>query len=82
MKTGNQLSSRDDMWCTKLSSSGGTEIDAPLDLRRRESLEFPKGRQATVVYDVERGIAREPKQRKWASSRVDLGYTKNFAFLS
>ena len=33
-KTGNQLSSRDDMWCTKLSSSCGTEIDAPLDLRR------------------------------------------------
>ena len=32
--TGNQLSSREDMRCTKLSSSCCTEIDVPLDLRR------------------------------------------------
>ena len=33
-KTGNQLSSRDDMGFTELSSSYCTEIDAPLDLIR------------------------------------------------
>ena len=33
-KAGNQLSSRDDMGCTELSSSCCTEIDVPLDLRR------------------------------------------------
>ena len=33
-KTGNQLSSQEDMCCTKLSSSCCTEIDVPLDLRR------------------------------------------------
>ena len=26
------------------------------------------------MYDVERGMAMEPIQGKWASSRVDLGY--------
>ena len=31
-----------------------------------------------VVYDVERGMAIQPMQGKWASSRVDLGYTKLF----
>ena len=34
LKTGNQLSSRDDMGCTELSSSCCSEIDVPLDLRR------------------------------------------------
>ena len=34
LKTGNQLSSLDDMECTVLSSSCCTEIDVPLDLRR------------------------------------------------
>ena len=33
-KTGNQLSSRDDMACMELSSSCSTETDVPLDLRR------------------------------------------------
>ena len=33
-KTGNQLSSRDDMGCTEFSSSCSAEIDVPLDLRR------------------------------------------------
>ena len=32
-KTGNQLSSQDDMGRTKISSSYGTEVDIPLDLR-------------------------------------------------
>ena len=31
-----------------------------------------------VLYDVEHGIAMEPMKGKWASSRVDLGYTKLF----
>ena len=31
-----------------------------------------------VVYGVECGMAMEPKQGKWASSRVDLGYTEVF----
>ena len=29
-----------------------------------------------VLYDVERGTAMEPMQGKWASYRVDLGYTE------
>ena len=31
------------------------------------------------MYDVERGISMEPMQGKWASSRVDLGYTELFS---
>ena len=34
LKKGNQLSSRDDMWCTELSLSLCAEIGVPLDLRR------------------------------------------------
>ena len=30
------------------------------------------------MYDVEHGMSLEPMQGKWASSRVDLGYTKVF----
>ena len=30
------------------------------------------------MYDVERGMAMEPIQGKWASSPVDLGYTELF----
>ena len=48
-KTGNQLSSSDDMLCMELSSSCCTEIDVSLDLKRvsQESLEFPKECQET-----------------------------------
>ena len=31
-----------------------------------------------VLYAVEHGIAMEPMKGKWASSRVDLGYTELF----
>ena len=31
-----------------------------------------------VLYSVEHGIAMEPMKWKWASSRVDLGYTELF----
>ena len=31
-----------------------------------------------VLYDVEHGIAMEPMNGKWASSRVDMGYTELF----
>ena len=31
-----------------------------------------------VVYDVECGMPMETMQRKWASSRIDLGYTEIF----
>ena len=30
------------------------------------------------MYDVELGMAMEPIQGKWASSRVDLGYSELF----
>ena len=39
---------------------------------------FLKEVKPLVVYDVERGMAMEPIQGKWASSRVDLGYTELF----
>ena len=31
-----------------------------------------------VLYSVEQGIVMEPMKGKWASSRVDLGYTELF----
>ena len=34
---------------------------------------FLKEVKPLVVYDVERGMAMEPVQGKWASSPVDLG---------
>ena len=48
-KPGNQLSSSDDLRGMALSSSCCAEIGVPLDLRwcLRESLELPKGSQAT-----------------------------------
>ena len=39
---------------------------------------FPKGTQATSLYDVEHGIAVVPMKGKYSSSRVDLGYTELF----
>ena len=39
---------------------------------------FVKEVKPLVLYDVEHGIAMEPKKGKWASSRVDLGYTELF----
>ena len=33
-----------------------------------------------VLYAVEHGIAMEPMKEKWASCRVDLGYTELFCF--
>ena len=39
---------------------------------------FLKEVKPLVLYSVEHGIAIEPKKGKWASSRVDLGYTELF----
>ena len=39
---------------------------------------FLKEFNPLVVYDVEHSIAMEPMKWKWASSRVDLGYTELF----
>ena len=39
---------------------------------------FLKEVKPLVLYDVELGIAMEPMKGKWASSRVDLWYTKLF----
>ena len=41
---------------------------------------FLKEVKPLFVYDVERGMAMEPMQGKWASSRVDLWYTQIFCF--
>ena len=47
-KPGNQLSSRDELGYTELSSSCCAELGVPLDFGpcSRESLELPKGSQA------------------------------------
>ena len=37
---------------------------------------FLKEVKALVLYDVEHGIVMEPMKGKWASSRVDFGYTE------
>ena len=69
LKTGNQLSSPDDMRCTQLSSRLFTEIDVLLDLRwgvSRNLWIFVKDVKS-LVYDVERGMAMEPMQGKCAS---------------
>ena len=39
---------------------------------------FLRELKALVLYDVKNGIAIEPMKGKWASSRVDLGYTELF----
>ena len=39
---------------------------------------FLKEVKALVLYDVEHGIVMEPMKGKWASSRVDLGYSEIF----
>ena len=39
---------------------------------------FLKEIKPLALYDVEHGIAMEPMKGKWASSRVDLGYTELF----
>ena len=39
---------------------------------------FLKEVKPLVLYDVEHGIAMEPMKGKWASSAVDLGFTKLF----
>ena len=39
---------------------------------------FLKEVKPLVLYFVEHGIAKEPMKGKWASSRVDLGYTELF----
>ena len=37
---------------------------------------FLKDVKPLVVHDVERGMAMQPMQGKWVSSRVGLGYTE------
>ena len=70
----------DDMGCMELSSSCCTEIN----IHRLETgvagnlCSFLKEVKPFVLYDVEHGIAMEPRKGKWASSRVDLGYTELF----
>ena len=39
---------------------------------------FLKEVKPLVLSDVEQGITMEPMKGKWASSRVDLGYTELF----
>ena len=39
---------------------------------------FLKEGKPLVLYDVELGRAMEPMKGKWASSRIDLGYTELF----
>ena len=39
---------------------------------------FLKEVQPLVLYAVEHAIAMEPLKKKWASSRIDLGYTELF----
>ena len=39
---------------------------------------FLKEVKPLVLYSVEHGIAMEPMKGKWASSRVDSGYTELF----
>ena len=71
------------MGSMELSSSGYTEINIHIDLRRVSQglCSFLKEVKPLVLYDVEHGIVMEPMKGKWASSRVDLGTPSYFAFL-
>ena len=42
---------------------------------------FLKEVKTIVLYDVEHGIAMEPINDIWVSSRVGLGYTELFCFV-
>ena len=68
------------MWCMELSSSCCTGINIHIALRRVSQgiSNFLKEVKPLVLYDMEHGRAIEPMKGKWASSRVDLGYTKLF----
>ena len=68
------------MGCMELSSSCCTDINIHIDLSRVSQgiCRFLKEVKPLVLYAVEQGIAMEPVKGNWASSRVDLGYTKLF----
>ena len=68
------------MQCMELSSSGYTEINIHIDLRRVSQglCSFLKEVKPLVLYDVEHGIVMEPMKGERASSRVDLGYSELF----
>ena len=59
-------------------------ICVPIDLRRVSQgiSSFLREDKLLVLYNMEHGIAMEPMKWKWASSRVDLEYTEQFAFPS
>ena len=71
----------------ELSSSCCTEINILYSNLYSYTLEtcvsgnlcsFLKEVNPLFLYDVENAIALEPMKGKWASSRVDLGYTELF----
>ena len=69
------------MWCMELSSRCCAEMNIRIYLRLviSENLcSFLKEVKPLVLYSVEHGIAMELMKGKWASSRVDLGYTELF----
>ena len=82
-KTGNQLSPWDDMGCVELSSSCCTGINIHiLETAVSGNLcSLLKEVKPLVLYSVEHVIAMEPMKGKWASSRVDLGYTELFCII-
>ena len=68
------------MGCMKLSWICCTEIYIHIDVRLFSQLLYSLLKEVSplVLYDVDHGIAMEPKNGRWASSRVDLGYPKLF----
>ena len=64
----------------ELSSSCSTEINIHIGLKLVSGYlcSFQKEVKPLGLYDVEHGIEMEAMKGKWASSRVDLGYTKLF----
>ena len=64
----------------ELSSICCTEINIHIELILvyQGNSSFLKEVNPIVLYDVESGITTEPMNGKWASIRVDLGYTKLF----
>ena len=69
-KTGNQLSSSDDMRCPEFSSCCFAEIDVPIDLRwvSGNLWIFVEDVKPLVVYNVECEMAMDSKKGKCASS--------------
>ena len=82
-KTGNQISSCDDIACIELSSSCCTEINIHIDETAVSGnlCSLLKEVKPLFLYDVEHGIAMEPMKENGLHLKLTWGTPSYFAFL-